>query len=70
MNPERYYNISATQLSIARHCGGIIINGAAYVYIADDDQLVRKDIFELDRKAQKKHQEQAEGKQKQEFMNF
>lgn len=38
-----YENISLTQLSIARHFVGAIINGVEYLYIPDKDALLRKD---------------------------
>jgi len=80
-NPERLFNISNSQLSIARYSGGCIFNGARYVYIAEDDVLVRSDIFDLDRKAQKKFttaekmkweelKKQAEENMKQDWMCF
>ena len=46
--PERVYHVSKTQLSTARHFGGCKINGAAYVYDAEKDELVRSDIVKKD----------------------
>ena len=42
--PEEYHHISNGPLSIARHCGGVKINGHYYVYIAAEDKLVREDV--------------------------
>lgn len=46
--PERYYNVSSSQLSIARHYGGLKVNGVEYQYDEASDTLVRKDIWQLD----------------------
>ena len=43
--PERIYNVSMTQLSIARHYRGITFNGAYYHYFAQTDTLIRGDIY-------------------------
>ena len=43
--PERFYNVSQTQLSIARHYGGIKFNGADYNYDAESDTLTRMDVW-------------------------
>ncbi len=45
MNPETIPNVSQTQLSIARHFGGIKVNGTEYHYDADSDTLIRLDIW-------------------------
>lgn len=42
-NQILFENISLTQLSIARHYGGIKVNGVYYFYIPDKDALLRKD---------------------------
>jgi|GEM_PF-4724708 len=62
--PERMYNISQTQLSIARFSGACIFNGARYVYIEKDDMLVRSDIYKADMIAQKKWNAQEKAKWK------
>jgi hypothetical protein len=46
--PEVYYNISQTQMSIARHYGGLKVNGVEYRYDAETDRLVREDIAKRD----------------------
>lgn len=43
--PERIYNVSQTQLSVARHYGGCKFNGADYHYDAESDTLTRMDIW-------------------------
>lgn len=48
--PVRYYNVSHTQLSIARHYGGIKVNGVEYAYDSAKDELVRHDIWEAEQK--------------------
>ena len=53
--PEKIYNWRDTQLSIARHYGGMKFRGASYTIDANDpDQpLVRDDILKADVKAKK-----------------
>lgn len=43
--PERIYNVSHTQFSVARHFGGCTFNGASYHYDAENDVLVRMDVW-------------------------
>ena len=43
--PERIYNVSQTQLSVARYYGGCKFNGADYHYDAESDTLTRMDIW-------------------------
>ena len=43
--PERIYNVSQTQLSVARHYGGCKFNGADYHYDAASDTLTRMDVW-------------------------
>lgn len=45
MNPEKIYNISQTQLSIAAYYGGCTYNGSRYVYNPIDDTLTREDVL-------------------------
>ena len=40
--PETIYNVSQSQLSIAKHYGGIKYNGVEYVYNPADDTLTKK----------------------------
>jgi len=44
---ERYMygNVSQTQFSIARHYGGVRINGKYFDYVTDGDLLIREDVF-------------------------
>lgn len=42
--PEEIHHVSHSQFSIARLTGEIVFNGATYVYDADHDKLIRKDI--------------------------
>jgi hypothetical protein len=53
--PEKIYGWLDTQLSIARHYGGMKFRGASYVIdFNDPDQpLVRQDIFQAEKKAKK-----------------
>jgi len=39
--PEIIYNVSQTQFSIARHYGGVKINGHMYIYNPKDDTLIK-----------------------------
>lgn len=43
--PEQIYNVSQTQLSVARHYGGCKFNGADYHYDAASDTLTRMDVW-------------------------
>ena len=43
--PERIYNVSQTQFSIARLYGGCKFNGADYHYDAESDTLTRMDVW-------------------------
>ena len=43
--PERIYHVSTSQLSIARHYGGIKFNGVDYVYDPTTDTLIRADVL-------------------------
>lgn len=36
---EKYYHVSQSQLSIARHYGGLSINGYFYIYNPEEDTL-------------------------------
>jgi hypothetical protein len=53
MNPEKYYHVSHTQMSIARHYGGIRVNGVMYHYNAGEDTLTRDDVWKKIRKVKK-----------------
>lgn len=44
--PERYFHVSSTQLSVARHFGRCIIHGYYYIYDAEDDTLTRQDVYD------------------------
>jgi len=49
--------ISQSQLSIARHYGGIMYEGVRYIYYSLNDELIRKDVVqwvEKRRRAEKK----------------
>jgi hypothetical protein len=56
--PEKIFGWLDTQLSIARHYGGMKFKGASYVIdFNDPDQpLVRQDIFQAEKKAPKEKQ--------------
>jgi len=53
-HPDRYYNVSQTQMSIARHYGGMKVNGQAYIYDPTTDTLVRQDVVKSEAKAKKR----------------
>ena len=42
-----YADVSRTQLSIARHYGGITVQGRHYVYFPESDELWRDDVLAL-----------------------
>lgn len=49
--PERFYRVSQTQLSIARHYSVIRYNGVHYVYDPTKDELIREDVLKVEQKA-------------------
>ena len=51
--PYGVRRVSQTQLSIARHYGGILFRGERYTYIPPTDELIRDDVLEWKRKQQK-----------------
>lgn len=51
MAPDRYYHVSQTQLSVARHYGGCTVNGVEYVYDPTTDTLTRKSLACAETKA-------------------
>lgn len=50
-----YQGVSQTQLSIARHYGGMQVNGEHYVYCYPTDELIRQDVFSAVQKLRKQH---------------
>lgn len=54
--PEEIRNVLHSQLSIARHYGGIRVNGTYYVYDPERCVLIREDVVER-RKADQKRRE-------------
>ena len=46
--------VSYTQLSIARHYGGIRYNGEIYTYFAESDELIRDDVLAWKNKQNRK----------------
>lgn len=47
--------VSYTQMSIARHFGGMKYQGKQYIYLPEADQLVRDDVLKwLNKESQKK----------------
>ncbi len=52
-HPERFYRVTKTQLSIARFSGECIYNGRHYVYVAENDTLIRNDIFKRDEESRR-----------------
>lgn len=52
--PEYIHHVSQTQLSIARHYGGCTFNGADYHYDAENDRLIRMDIYKAMKASDKK----------------
>ena len=47
-------NVSQTQLSIARHYGGIKYNGQEYTYFPKKDELIRNDVLKWKKSNEKK----------------
>lgn len=51
--PERIYHVTASQFSVARHFGGCQFHGAHYHYDAENDALVRRDVWDKELKEDK-----------------
>jgi hypothetical protein len=68
--PEKIFGWLDTQLSIARHYGGMKFRGASYVIdFADPDQpLVRQDVFQAEKKAKKAPKEKQKPKMNELFL--
>lgn len=58
--PYGMTNVSMTQLSIARHYGGIKYNGESYTYLPKTDELIRNDVLKWQTKNAKKSLPNAE----------
>lgn len=69
--PERIYGWLDTQLSIARFYGGITYNGHSYVIDAHDPRrpLVRADVLQAKRTAEKKQAQRGSHKTQNDFFN-
>ena len=51
--PYGMTNVSTTQLSIARHYGGIKYNDESYTYLPKTDELIRDDVLKWKRKQER-----------------
>ena len=56
--------VSHTQFSVARHYGGATVNGWAYAYLPDTDELIRQDVMKWLKRRRKMESKQSETKQK------
>lgn len=65
-------NVSHTQLSVARHYGGITYQGRRYIYVPPSDELVRWDVLRLVGKLRTLQRKKArtEAKEKQGELSF
>ena len=61
---ERIFNVSQSQLSVARFYGGCKFNGASYHYDASSDTLTRLDVW----KAQAGASEEANKSERERWM--
>lgn len=52
--PYGMTGVSNTQLSIARHFGGITYHGATYIYNPITDELIRADVLKWKRQQERK----------------
>lgn len=48
--PYGMTNVSMTQLSIAKYCGGCKFQGESYTYLPHTDELIRDDVLEWQQK--------------------
>lgn len=53
--PDKIYNVSIGQFSVARHYGGCTFNGAFYVYNPKDDTLTKQQKKKRQKKAKPDH---------------
>lgn len=62
--PERIYGWLDTQLSIARHYGGLSYNGKHYLIAHNEEgtPLVRSDVLAAEQKAKRKSAQEAKKK--------
>ena len=51
--PERIYHVTGSQFSVARYYGGCRFQGEHYHYDAENDSLVRRDVWDKELKADK-----------------
>lgn len=51
--PTRITHVTGSQFSVARHFGGCKAFGATYHYNAENDALVRRDVWDKELKADK-----------------
>jgi hypothetical protein len=56
-------NVSMTQLSVARYCGGCTFNGEGYTYNPVADELIRNDVLKWRAKQSKQARRQAKEEQ-------
>lgn len=68
MAPERYYNVSLTQLSLARHYGSARIHGQTYVYDSGTDTLIRQDVWTKIMREQSEEAEQINKAERERWM--
>lgn len=65
--PYGMKGVSSTQLSIARHYGGIIFQGEGYTYNPIADELIRNDVLKwkmgLEKKEKKARKQELEQQQ-------
>lgn len=66
--PERIYNVSKTQFSIARVYGRCKFNGADYHYDAESDTLTRMDIWKARCASSKEEAEKAVKAEREKWM--
>ena len=66
--PYGVQNVSCSQMSIARHYGGIKYNGQDYLYLPATDELIRDDVFRWLTKRERNAKQAAKKSTKQEAL--
>jgi len=70
LSPYLITSVRNTQMSIARHYGGIEFRGKYYIYLPDTDELIRDDVLgwlNKNRRKQRKLSAEVENKQSEIF---
>jgi hypothetical protein len=68
--PERISHVSHGQFSVARHFGGCKFQGEYYHYDAENDSLVRRDVWDKELKKDKEKAKQIAKAEKEKWLKM